>query len=246
MKRVLPLLLCLVLVGCSRTSPAVTRAAGLTIEEHALGGDGRLEEAIKVIHDRPEIVARRKPLRDAPRVSAETAPIPPLPDGTGAIREGRAIRAGDGWVYLRYNEAMEIEVVAGDRILYTYTHPQRRHVTSPDYLVQGFTTWEGEWVLETLDEKVIVGGRSLGERLGLGAIFGFRLIGGKPFFFFRENGKVKVSCDGQALPVQYDQVPHYGDCAWELCKLYDTNDQIVSFYALRDGAWYFVDMGLFK
>jgi hypothetical protein len=60
-----------------------------------------------------------------------------------------------------------------------------------------------------------------------------------------EEDKVRVSYDGKLLPQQYVQVPHYGCCDSDMDNQRGS-ERMVSFFGLRDGQWYFVDMGSYE
>lgn len=242
MKRTLALLLCLglLLTGCTagHTSPA--SSAGLTIEEHALARDGGgMSNVLAALIKQPEIREKRKQWRDLPRTDGIALTFTPE-EQTRLLHH--PVKVGDSAVYVRANQNWDVEVVANDRVLYTYTHPDAARMASPTYMVQGLNAWNGKWVLETVEAKVLVGGESLNDRLGHAQIFGFRMIAGKPFYFFTQDGKVRVSYDGKVLPQSYDKVPHYGCCD---STGYNPrgSERMVSFFGLRDGQWYHVDMG---
>jgi Tol biopolymer transport system component len=124
--------------------------------------------------------------------------------------------------------------------VYTHTVTHAR----ADYPVKGLWAWQGQWVVE-LDGQVIVDGRSLNQALGYDEIFGWRLTAGKPFFFFRQDDQIGVSYDGQVLPYHYDDVVHYMCCEPALWNVLG-NETMVWFHALRDGMWYYVEMGVYE
>ncbi|MFZ5827482.1 MAG: hypothetical protein ACOY94_24535 [Bacillota bacterium] len=248
MRRIIGLLLCLILLaGCGAGAPARNEPpglpAGLTIEQVALvrDGEGGLTDVARTLAGRPEIANKRKRWRELPRTDLVALNL--------TAEEERwllhpPVQVGETPVYARANQQWEVEVVAGGEVVYTYRHPKALRMASPHHMVQGLTAWNGQWVLETVEAKVLVGGESLNERLGYPEIFGFRLIAGKPFFFFTQEGKVRLSYDGQVLPNHFDRVPHYGCCE---STAYNPrgSEQMVSFFGLRDGQWYHVDLGVY-
>jgi hypothetical protein len=93
--------------------------------------------------------------------------------------------------------------------------------------------------------QVILDGVSLNQRYGYQESFGFQLLRGKPFYFFRKDGKIGAAYDGQAIPLGYDSIPHYGCCsAGELNPRRSGN--MLWFFAERDGAWYYVEIGDYR
>jgi len=243
MKRVLLCVLCLALLlsGCTQTgaSPSTATFAGLTIEEYKLSKDseGGLWEAGKVLVDHPEISEKRKQWRETPwPFTAGTA------SETGLMLLHSPVRVGDSVVYARLNSDFEVEIVRANQVAYVYRNPRTKQMAVFEAMVQGLTDWDGKWVLETFEEEVIVEGQSLNEQLGYPEMFEFHIIAGKPFFFFRQNGKVRISYDGQVLPVEYDKVHHYG-CCDSVAYNPQASDRMISFFALRGDQWYFVDIG---
>ena len=51
-----------------------------------------------------------------------------------------------------------------------------------------------------------------------------------------------ISYDGEVLPVNYDEVIHYRCCEPAAFNV-GGSEQMVWFYARRDGAWYYVELG---
>jgi hypothetical protein len=113
-----------------------------------------------------------------------------------------------------------------------------------DNPIKGLWWWDGHWVLEVAGE-VIVDGGSLNQELGYEEIFGWRLLGGEPFYFFKKGGEIGLSYAGEVLPVRYDEVVHYECCEPAAFNL-QGNDSMVWFHALRDGTWYYVEAGAYR
>jgi len=62
--------------------------------------------------------------------------------------------------------------------------------------------------------------------------FGFQLLEGKPFYFYKEEGKFRASYDGQEMRIEYDEIPHYLCCsAGGITPLKSEN--MVSFFGKR-------------
>lgn len=110
--------------------------------------------------------------------------------------------------------------------------------------VKGLTAWNGQWVLE-IDGQVIVDGQNLNEELGYDEIFGWRLLAGKPFYFFRVGDRTSISYDGEVLPVSYDEVIHYRCCGPARFNVVG-NSNMVWFHARRDGTWTYVEIGVYE
>ena len=83
----------------------------------------------------------------------------------------------------------------------------------------------------------------LNESGGYDELFGWRLLNGQPFFFFRRGEWVGISYAGQVLPLAYEDVYHGGCCGYGLYNPWG-NEQWVGFFALREGQWYHVMVGV--
>lgn len=219
--------------------------AGLTVEEHALVTDSERGRSavLPYLVKNPEIMAKREQWRKLPMTDGVALNFTPQEQQR---LMHYPVKVGESVVYARANQKWEIEIVRDGKVVYTYSHPKATLMASPTYMVQGLANWDGKWVFETVESTVLVDGESLNERLGYKEIFGFRMIAGKPFFFFtRDDGKVHIAYDGQVAPQVYDQVPHYG-----CCDSADYNpqgsEQMVTFFGVRDGQWYLVDMGVYQ
>jgi len=72
------------------------------------------------------------------------------------------------------------------------------------------------------------------------------MLAEKPLFFFKKDGgKVRVSYDGQVLPMQYDEVFRWGCCGGEGFDP-TSNHWMAYFYGKRDGHWHYVEMGVYS
>jgi len=107
--------------------------------------------------------------------------------------------------------------------------------------LRSLTTWDGHWVLE-VDDHLIIDGQDLGETMGYDAAFGFTLIHGQPFYFFEQQGKVRMSYGGQTLPNVYDYVVHNMCCEASMHNPLVLGDAVL-FHARWNGTWYFVEVG---
>lgn len=115
-----------------------------------------------------------------------------------------------------------------------------------EYPIKGLTAWQGRWVLE-VSGKVYINGQSLNQALGYAEIFDWHLINGEPFYFFAKikNGKVGISFAGRILNYEYDQVQHYLCCEPAAFNP-GFAEHVTWFYGLREGKWYYVEMGVYE
>lgn len=243
----LPLFLVLMLLtaGCAR--PAVPQPPPpLIVEEYPIAGlpapASDHAQAVTV-----EMKARRKEWREPSPEKLATLPDPEPPivdqQARGNNMNKWPVNAGGQITHLNWDwPSKSIQVVQGGTVVYAYR--VERSLASHDQSAISLNVWNGQWVLETRDATVIVGGRNLNEELGFGQIFDFHMIAGKPFFFFQREGKVGMWYDGIILPQQYDAVHHYG-----CCDMYTLNPQashwMIYFYARRNDQWHYVEAGLY-
>jgi len=132
---------------------------------------------------------------------------------------------------------------------------------SPITTLRGLWVYDNHWVLEvanvteernsqnevSLDAfgQIIQDGEPLNERYGYQEAFGFQMMRGKPFYFFKKDSQIGISYDNQAVPLGYSQVPHYWCCSGaELNPL--SAENMVAFFAWTDGVWYYVEVGVFE
>jgi hypothetical protein len=108
--------------------------------------------------------------------------------------------------------------------------------------LQSFTTWDGHWVLEA-DDHLIMDGQDIGQALGYNAAFGFTRIGEQSFYFFEQDGLVRISYGDQVLPNAYEAVFHNQCCEASIHNV-EADPDAVWFHALREGTWYFVEASL--
>jgi hypothetical protein len=131
------------------------------------------------------------------------------------------------------------QVELGDRPVYTGTA-----VAMGAYMpLISFAAWDGHWVLE-VDDHLIMDGQDLGQALGYDAAFGFHLIGGQPFYFFAQDGQIRISFGARTLPNVYDMVFHNQCCEASMHNVQALGDSVL-FHALWNGTWYFVEAGVY-
>jgi putative hemolysin len=122
---------------------------------------------------------------------------------------------------------------------------------SPINPLQGLWTFDGHWVLETnrfltdtpFNGQIFIGEISLNEQNGYDESFGFQTIGGRPFYFFRRDGKVDAWFDGTEIPLGYDDVPHYRCCS-DATLNPRARQEAVLFFGNKGEQWYFEEMAL--
>jgi len=153
---------------------------------------------------------------------------------------------------------LTIEVMLSDNVIYSIPAGD----VSPLMPLQGLWTFDGHWVVEvatvsqTYDARhnenvfqalghIIKDSEDLNQSNAYLETFGFQLLNGKPFYFFSRDGEIGFSYDTQETRLGYTSVPHYGCCsAAELNPRPAKN--MVSFFAQKNGDWYYVEIGVFE
>lgn len=130
---------------------------------------------------------------------------------------------------------------------------------SPLSTLQRFWVEDGHWTLEInrvanrregnsvysdTTGEIYRDGALLNETYGYEEMFNFQMMGGKPFYFYRQDGKVRASYNGRTLPVEYDDIPHYGCCSSATLNP-EGGANWVGFFAQRGNTWYYTEIGLY-
>lgn len=106
-----------------------------------------------------------------------------------------------------------------------------------------FVAWEDHWAVE-VDGDVIVDGQSVSKTNGYDEVFNLSLIKGRPFYFYAQDGTVRLWYDGQTAEQTYDEVVHYRCCEPAAFNP-RTNDRMVWFWARRGDMWHYVEAGIY-
>lgn len=263
------MLVCLCLGGCASSNPPLsqkplTLPAELSIEEYALQDrpqiigeastsfvpvEGTQEEILSKHHEE-----RNKPLPD-------TSSYENFHLGYSAILKGQKIVAtyyetpaaitDKGTFYEGY-----VQVSQGEKILYT----TQTGDSSPVGSLRGLWTYDHHWVLEVVHAaakkgyfeteidfdvlgEIILDGVSLNQQQAYQESFGFQVMKGKPFYFFKKSGRIGISYGGEEISSGYTEVPHYGCCSGAALNPRRA-ENMVSFFAQREGTWYYVEIGV--
>jgi hypothetical protein len=120
--------------------------------------------------------------------------------------------------------------------------PVYTFITSyPNPLHANLMNWGGRWAL-LLDGIFIVDGHILNLDMEATEIFKPGVTNGKPFFFFIRDGLTYLSYGDKELDVNFDEVMH-NVCCWGGGINPELNEDMVWFYARKDGWWYYVELG---
>jgi hypothetical protein len=144
--------------------------------------------------------------------------------------------------------AQSVQVSADGRLVFTAP----AGLPSPALPLRGLWTYDGSWALEILLAtsdvwigQIYVDGTLVNEERGYEEAFGFQMISGDPFFFYRRAGQVGLSYDGREADLGYDDIPHYRCCSESVLDPIQA-ESMVAFFAQRGEAWYYVELGTFE
>jgi hypothetical protein len=218
---------------------------GLTIEEHALRGAPTLDPLAFQPAEGPmdAILARRaaERLKGFPdnswlldgHFSMRTA----LGVDTLIATENYSPDGASGWVAVTRSGQEIYRVGTGN--------------ASPVTSLRGLWSYGGHWVLETayashdsINGSLSRDGESLNAPRGYEEAFDFQLLRGKPYYFFKKDGKNGFSYDGRDVAAGYDEIPHYGCCSNSEVNPRKAQN-LVAFFARRGAIWYYVEIGAF-
>ena len=122
---------------------------------------------------------------------------------------------------------------------------------SPALPLQALITYDSHWALEILyaDEttwagQVFIDGELVNEQKGYDEAFGLQLLTGKLFYFYMRDGLAGYSYDGKETDLDYTEIPHYRCCSESVVNPIPA-ENMVAFFAQRDGTWYYVELGAF-
>jgi len=160
--------------------------------------------------------------------------------GAEYTSENPPLYAGNNLVETFYEDGQVVVTKNGERVFATPAE------FVAEYPIQGFTVQDGHWVLEVTGE-VFIDGANQNQALGYAEIFSWHLVAGQPFYFFTKTkgGEVGVSYAGRVLPYTYEQVVHNACCEASMFNP-NGNDAMTWFFGLRDGMWYYVEMGVYE
>jgi hypothetical protein len=232
----------------SACSPAASPAlpAGLTVEEHALREAPTLDPlTFRPVESSMDTILARRAADRASGFPDNSV----LLDGHFSMRttfgadtltatENYSRDGASGWVTVTRDGQEVYRVETG--------------MASPVTSLRGLWTYADHWVLETayiahdsIGGRLSRDGQALNASLGYEEAFDFQLLHGRPFYFFKKDGKIGFSYDGKDVPAGYDEIPHYGCCSDSEVNPRSAQN-LVAFFARRDGAWYYVEMGVFN
>lgn len=152
-----------------------------------------------------------------------------------------------------------VEVTLDDQVVLRVPVGDLRYAAAMDFL-QGLWTHEEHWYMEmmhvdgkvegnivsvTTNGETFRSGESLSELLGYDETFGFQVMAGEPFFFFRKGDEYGLNYADEEVMLGFDQIAHHYCCGFGIYNPMHYED-MVAFFASRDGVRYYVEAGVFR
>lgn len=223
---------------------SLPNAAGLTIVENEILGQIGLEPLTfqPVRGTQQEVMTRHAAEKQEPR-EEETDYRAARTESGGEEVKGGAL------------SGLTIQVLRGDQVIFTTS----AGLASPINSLRGLWVVEDHWYLEVAYVEHSVQGNEisfyptgrifrdgvlLNEQYGYEEMFGFQMLAGKPFYFYRKDGQIHLSYDNQELPLVYDDVRHYLCCSAGVLNP-STGANWVGFFGMRGGVSYYTEIGMY-
>jgi hypothetical protein len=111
-------------------------------------------------------------------------------------------------------------------------------------ILSGQTSDEVPWAIE-LDGSLYVDGHDLNAERGYERSFFWKSLDGQPFYFFTRGGLTRIHYASSDQPYIYDEVVYDRQGETSVFNPGSHGD-VLWFYALRDGLWYYVEAGVFR
>ncbi|MEJ2207821.1 MAG: hypothetical protein P8129_02150 [Anaerolineae bacterium] len=166
-----------------------------------------------------------------------------------------AAYVGDDLVTVQVSDTLRVKLAAqpvydvpvGNELAYLVPLQDRQtsHGLESPWSYDG--RWAIEWGETTAENAfpeaghVVVDGQDLNSSCGYDEVFNFTLLGGRPFYFFEQGGKVNLAYDGQVVGADYDSIPHYRCCSGAVVNP-GVSPNMVWFFATRGEQWYYVEV----
>jgi hypothetical protein len=88
-------------------------------------------------------------------------------------------------------------------------------------------------------------GESLSELFGYDETFGFQILAGEPFYFFKKGFEIGLNYAGEEVMIGFDEVARHYCCGFSLYNPTHYKN-MVAFFASREGKRYYVEAGVFE
>ncbi|MDD4043198.1 MAG: hypothetical protein PHR54_06830 [Anaerolineaceae bacterium] len=93
--------------------------------------------------------------------------------------------------------------------------------------------------------EIFRNGVSLNQLNGYDETFGFQLLAGEPFFFFKKGDEYGLNYADEEVVLGFDEIAHHYCCGFSIYNPTHYED-MVTFFASKDGVRYYVEAGVFR
>ena len=93
--------------------------------------------------------------------------------------------------------------------------------------------------------EIFRNGESLSQMFGYDETFGFQVLDGEPFYFFKKGGEFGLNHAGEEVMLGFDEIAHYYCCGFSVYNPMHY-ENMVTFFASREGKRYYVEAGVFE
>ena len=240
---------------------------GMSVEEHALKNMPEVEPLTfaPIESTQAEILNKHQDERD------KRFPDWSYSNQRLVSRGDNKLTAIDNVTYAHYTDkdqevsvaiSSSVKVSRNGEVIYTIQVGTASTEAIPN--LWGLWAYDNHWVLEVAHAtdniifsyangsdvfgEIIQDGISLNKQHGYQETFGFQLMRGKPFYFFKKQGWFGISYDHREIPLGYAQIPHYGCCSASALNPRSA-ESMVAFFARRGTVrpeWHYVEIGVFE
>ena len=231
--------------------PSISNSSGLTIEEDPIVSKPDDLDPVSA----PQLLfGTWQEVRD--RHASQKQPIYQIPFEIVNGKDVLSAMNGDSQyqavvTYANGNAAQAIlEVKQGEAVVFrkeglifvTVEIPQALWVDGPHWTLEiaALTSMQS-----SVAGQVFRDGKLLNDQYGYQEMFNYRLLDGKPIYFYQKDGKVRLSYNGSDLPLVYDDVPHFACCGGAVLNP-QSGPNWLTFWGRRGTKWYYVQIGRYE
>jgi hypothetical protein len=154
-------------------------------------------------------------------------------------------------------QKVAVQVSRNEQIIYSIPAGDGSPITT----IRGLWAYSNHWVLEiayvteniSLKNEISIesygmivqDAEILNNRYNYEEAFGFQLMNGKPFYFYKRDSQINISYDNREIQSRYDQIPHYQCCSGSQLNPKSAKN-MVAFFAQRGGKRFYVEIGVYK
>ena len=156
---------------------------------------------------------------------------------------------GDATVEVRLDDEVVLSVPAGDFTYWAGMNAVYGVWTHGDhwYMEMAHVAYETEGnIFKGITKgEIFRSGESLSQLFGYDEAFGFQILAGEPFYFFKKGGEIGLNYAGEEEMIGFDEVAHHYCCGFSIYNPAHYKN-MVAFFASSEGKRYYVEAGVFE